>query len=147
MKAVLLLALALSAPAHAQVYKCTVNGTTAYQDAPCPRHAAQQGIDATPAAPGSPEARRQAEARARRDALRSEIVDLERDANRAYSRYEQGTKDRQNRSEQAKCDGYKRELANLETVADKWSSAALRQVDRNRIDELKNRLFSECFRR
>lgn len=133
--------LALCAPAQAQVYKCPGPNGVSYQAQPC----AGAGGKVELHVHQPTEADRQ---RARLQRLKTEAFNAEVDAEKAAATrraqaYAQGVQDRKD-AKAAACKGYDDEIARLEGTKDKWVSPALRQQDYQRIDELKNKRFSEC---
>ncbi|ANQ83676.1 hypothetical protein dqs_0600 [Azoarcus olearius] len=62
---------------------------------------------------------------------------------RAISDQVQAEKDAKRR----RCEGYQTEMKRLESTKDQWISPALRQRDYDRMKELKDKHFSECFAR
>lgn len=133
--------LAATLPAHAQVYKCPGPNGVTYQAQPCA--GAGGKVDLQVHQPTEAD-RLRAQARS----LREKAFNLQSDAERlaaerrarAHGEEVQAEKDRK----AAQCQDYDAEIKRLESTKDRWISPALRQQDYDRIDELKDRRFSEC---
>lgn len=143
MKTIILAALLVAASAaQAQVYKCTEGGKIVYSQIPCQAH--DTPMDLKVHQPSEAD-RIRAEASALQDRIGVVRMDLEREQakreDRAADREKQASADAMKK----KCDGYKSELQKLEGRKDSWATAAYRKQDYDRIAEIKNRQFSECF--
>lgn len=131
-------------PAKAQVYKCLEGGKTVYSEIPCAKEGQQ--IDLHVHQPSRADQLR-AQAQSRREKAFNSRVDAENDAARLRSRAISDEVQAQKDAKAAKCSGYESEIKRREATQDKWISPALRQQDRDRVRELKDKHFSECFAR
>ncbi|TDN57173.1 uncharacterized protein DUF4124 [Azoarcus indigens] len=152
MKLVLLSAiLAGSAPfAHAQAYKCVYgNGTVSYQDQPCVQpgsHAEIRVIQPTP------EQRRDAQLRARQDALRAQLLDLqEEEIARRRAQLEESEARRaaaspsaRPRTEADKCADYRERLADAQYWQKRFLHPANIQREEEKARHYDERAFFEC---
>lgn len=145
MKAVIILSLlALALPAQAQVYKCTEGGKTVYSQMPC-------AADAKPVELKVHQPTEADRLRAEAQSLREQAVNARNDGermaaerrSRAAAEARQAEKDAKAR----KCAEYQEEIKRREGTKDKWASGALRQQDHDRIRELNDKHFTECFTR
>lgn len=138
------IALGLSAPVLAQVYKCNEGGKVVYSQMPCEEKG--ERIKLHVHQPTEAE-RLRAEAQSLREQAFNARVDGEK---RAAERRSRGAAEQIQANKDAKaekCAGYEAEIRQRESTQDKWISPGLRQQDHDRVRELKNRHFSECFAR
>lgn len=142
-----MIALALMAatlPAQGQVYKCQEGGKTVYSQIPCATAGAQ--IDLKVHQPSRAD-RLRAEAQSLREQAFNARVDGEKRAAERRSRDAAEQIQARKDAKAEKCAGYEAEIKRRESTQDKWNSPALRQRDHDRVRELNDKHFSECFAR
>lgn len=143
-RAVAIAVLLVASSAQAQVYKCTEGGKTVYSQTPCA--GGDQPMDLKVHQPTEAD-RLRAAAQSLRDQAFNARIDGERAAAERRSRIAADALQAEKDAKAKRCADYKAEIARLERTKDEWISPALRRQDHDRIRELKNAHFSECFAR
>lgn len=136
----IILALALSGAAHAQVFKCEQDGRTVYSQDPCGNRA--KVIDTTPAAGAY-----DPDAAARRRVENSRIIrqqsaeERQRDRDRALAQRQRAASEA---AERRKCDEIRRSKQRAEHWSQEFKSAANVRREQDKAKQAESELWWEC---